>query len=53
MASVSWHELRFGVGRLPRGKRRQELTDFLEEVVLSTIPTLSCDERAAEWHAHE
>lgn len=53
MASVSWHELRFGVGRLPRGKRRQELTDFLEEVVLPTIPTLSYDERAAEWHAHE
>lgn len=53
MASVTWHELRFGVGRLPRGKRRRDLIDFLEEVVLPTIPTLSYDERAAAWHADE
>lgn len=53
MASVTWHELRFGVGRLPRGKRQRELADFLEEVVLPTIPTLPYDERAAEWHADE
>jgi tRNA(fMet)-specific endonuclease VapC len=53
MASVTWHELRFGVGRLPRGKRQRELVEFLEEVVLPTIPTLSYDERAATWHADE
>jgi tRNA(fMet)-specific endonuclease VapC len=53
MASVTWHELRFGVGRLPRGKRQRELIDFLEEVVLPTIPTLHYDERAATWHAVE
>lgn len=53
MASVTWHELRFGVGRLPRGKRQRELFEFLEEVVLPTIPTLPYDERAAELHAEE
>lgn len=53
MASVTWHELRFGVGRLPRGKRQRELVEFLDEVVLPTIPTLSYDERAAAWHADE
>ncbi len=53
MASVTWHELRFGVGRLPRGKRQRELTEFLEEVILPTIPMLSYDERAAAWHADE
>ena len=53
MASITWHELRFGVGRLPRGKRQRELLDFLEEVVLPTIPTLPYDVRAAEWHADE
>lgn len=53
MASVTWHELRFGVGRLPRGKRQRELTEFLDEVILPTIPTLSYDERAAVWHAEE
>ena len=53
MASVTWHELRFGVGRLPRGQRQRELADFLEEVVLPTIPALPYDERAATWHADE
>jgi tRNA(fMet)-specific endonuclease VapC len=53
MASVTWHELRFGVGRLPRGKRQRELIEFLEEVILPTIPTLAYDERAAVWHAAE
>lgn len=53
MASVTWHELRFGVARLPRGKRQRELADFLDEVVLPTIPTLPYDVRAAEWHAYE
>jgi len=53
MASVTWHELRFGVGRLPRGKRQRELREFLDEVVLPTIPALSYDERAAAWHADE
>lgn len=53
MASVTWHELRFGVGRLPRGKLQRDLNDFFEDVVLPTIPTLSYDERAAAWHADE
>lgn len=53
MASVTWHELRFGVGRLSRGKRQRQLAEFLEEVVLPTIPTLPYDGRAAQWHADE
>jgi tRNA(fMet)-specific endonuclease VapC len=53
MAAVTWHELRFGVGRLPRGKRQAELAEFLEKVILPTIPTLPYDERAAAWHADE
>ncbi len=48
-----WHELRFGVGRLPRGKRRTLLEAFLDEVVRATLPILPYDERAAEWHAGE
>lgn len=53
MAAVTWHELRYGVGRLPQGKRRSDLVAFLEEVILPTIPTLPYDERAAGWHAEE
>ena len=48
-----WHELKFGVGRLPRGKRRTLLEAFLDEVVRPTLPILPYDERAAEWHARE
>jgi tRNA(fMet)-specific endonuclease VapC len=48
-----WHELRYGVGRLERGKRRTVLEAFLREVVHPTLPILSFDERAAEWLAGE
>lgn len=48
-----WHELRYGVARLPRGKRRALLDAFLEEVVYTTLPILPYDERAAEWLADE
>lgn len=48
-----WHELRYGVGRLPRGKRRSVLDAFLRDVVYPTLPILAYDERAAEWLAEE
>ena len=48
-----WHELRYGVRRLPRGKRRGFLESFLRDVVRPTLPILPYDERAAEWHAEE
>jgi tRNA(fMet)-specific endonuclease VapC len=48
-----WHELRYGVGRLPRGKRRDVLMAFLRDVVHPTLPILAYDERAAEWLAEE
>lgn len=48
-----WHELQFGVRRLPRGRRRTALERFLEEVVRATLPIFPYDERAAEWHGEE
>jgi tRNA(fMet)-specific endonuclease VapC len=48
-----WHELRYGVGRLPRGRRRSVLEAFLRDVVHPTLPILPFDERAAEWLAEE
>lgn len=48
-----WHELRYGVRRLPPGKRRTSLEAFLDEVVRPTLPILPYDERAAAWHAEE
>jgi tRNA(fMet)-specific endonuclease VapC len=48
-----WHELQYGVGRLPRGKRRSILEAFLRDVVHPTLPILPYDEHAAEWLAEE
>jgi tRNA(fMet)-specific endonuclease VapC len=53
ISSQVWHELRYGVGRLPRGKRRAVLEVFLRDVVYPTLPILAYDERAAAWLAEE
>lgn len=53
IASVVWHELLFGVGRLPTSKRRAALEVYLHEVVRTSFPILAYDERAAQWHALE
>jgi tRNA(fMet)-specific endonuclease VapC len=48
-----WHELCYGCQRLPRGKRRQALEAYLEEVVHASFPILPYEEAAAAWHARE
>jgi tRNA(fMet)-specific endonuclease VapC len=48
-----WHELNFGVRRLPSGRRRTALQVYLEEVVHATFSILAYDEAAAAWHARE
>ena len=53
LASVVWHELRFGVERLPVSLRRDAIERYLDEVVLATMPILEYDRAAAEWHAAE
>jgi tRNA(fMet)-specific endonuclease VapC len=49
---LTWHELKFGIARLPASKRKALLTEFLETVV-GVRPPLPYDARAAEWHALE
>ncbi|HEX8408889.1 MAG TPA: type II toxin-antitoxin system VapC family toxin [Thermoanaerobaculia bacterium] len=53
ISSVVWHELRFGVERLPESRRRDAIERYLETVVLAAIPILDYDRTAAEWHARE
>lgn len=53
ISSVVWHELRFGVERLPPSRRRAAIEHYLEQVVLITMPILDYDRMAAEWHANE
>ena len=51
--SVVWHELQFGVERLPRSRRRATIERYLKDVVLATMPILDYDRTAAEWHGRE
>ena len=50
--SVAWHELKFGLERLPASRRRDAIEHYLADVVLR-IPILDYDRAAAEWHARE
>ena len=53
IASVVWHELLYGMERLPEGRRRAFLRDYLTDVVRPTMPVLPFDTAAAEWLAAE
>ena len=52
IASVTLHEALYGVERLPEGKRRQMLREYMRDVV-AKMPVLPYDGAAAEWHARE
>lgn len=53
IAAPVWHELWFGLHRLPVSAKRSAIETYLNEVVAVTMPVLAYDERAAEWHARE
>ncbi|MES2178415.1 MAG: PIN domain-containing protein [Gemmatimonadota bacterium] len=48
-----WHELAYGVRRLPRGRRRTTLESYLNDVVKVSFPILPSDDTSALWHGHE
>ncbi len=53
IAAPVWHELQYGCKRLPAGKRREALEDYLQDVVQRSFPILPYDELAARRHAAE
>ena len=53
IAAPVWHELTYGCQRLPRGKRREALETYLQDVVLTSFQVLAYDEAAAHWHGIE
>ena len=53
IAAPVWHELTYGIQRLPRGRRRDVLDAYLRDVVLKLFPVLPYDEPAARWHGVE
>jgi len=52
IASVVWHELRYGVELLPRSHRRDEAEKYLDDL-FAKLTILDYDSAAAEWHARE
>lgn len=52
-ASVVWHELQFGVQRLPPSRKRSLIERYLDEVVAVSVPIHPYDTLASEWHATE
>lgn len=52
IAAVTWHELRYGVQRLPASRRRDALEIFVRGLP-ARFPVLPYDKRAADWHAGE
>jgi tRNA(fMet)-specific endonuclease VapC len=50
--TIVWHELLYGLERLPASRRRASLSRYLE-VVNDELEMLPYDEDAAVWHAHQ
>jgi tRNA(fMet)-specific endonuclease VapC len=53
IAAPVWHELVYGCRRLPRGRRRDAIETYLQDVVRPSLPIISYDEIAATWHGDE
>lgn len=53
IASIIWHELLYGMERLPLSQKRQKIEYYLQHIVQATLPILPYDEVAAAWHAIE
>ncbi len=53
IASVTWHELLYGLYRLPESRRKQNLSDYLTEVIQARMIILPYCDAAAGWFAAE
>jgi tRNA(fMet)-specific endonuclease VapC len=53
ISSVSWHELWFGVERLPPSRKRQNLQEYLQNLIAADLPILPYTTEAARWFATE
>ncbi len=47
------HDMRYGLARMPDGRRQQELTSYLEQALNQPLTILPYDREAALWHAEE
>ena len=52
-AALVIHELLFGCFRLPLSKKRQDLEDYVNNVILANLPLFDYDLKSAQYHARE
>lgn len=52
-AAPVWHELVFGVARLPASARQHQLEEYLAALRASSLAILPYDQAAAQWQAEE
>ena len=53
ISSTTWHELMFGLHRMPPSRRRDAVERYLLEVVLCSFQILPYERSAAAWHGKE
>ncbi|WP_261226744.1 type II toxin-antitoxin system VapC family toxin [Ancylothrix sp. D3o] len=53
IASVTWHELLYGLYRLPESRRKKNLSDYLTQVIEDKMIILPYCHSAAGWFATE
>jgi tRNA(fMet)-specific endonuclease VapC len=53
IASVTWHELLYGLYRLPESRRKRNLSDYLTQVIQEKMIILPYCGAAADWFAAE
>lgn len=47
------HELIFGCESLPESRKRKDIERYIRDPIISAVPIISYDEKAARWHAVE
>lgn len=52
-ATVVIHELFYGCFRLPQSKKRQDLENYIKNVILTNLSLFDYDLKAAQYHASE
>jgi tRNA(fMet)-specific endonuclease VapC len=53
IASVTYHEMKYGCHKLPASAKKQRIELYLQQRVEALLPILPYDDRAAAWHAVE
>ncbi len=52
-ATIVIHEMLYGCLRLSLSKKRQDIEDYINDVILAQLPLFDYNLKAAQYHAHQ